>query len=538
MIMAIKPDNRLINLGAAALFLVVLAYGAFEWTFCRVYVPEGHSLKLRYKGPLILPADEPGAGRLAEAGQIGVMREMKGPGRHFYNPIYWEREIVPDVVILPHEIGVVTCKVGDPLPPGEFLVDGDLQGESISHHRGILRKVFGPGRYRANPYAYEFKIVGTQVERMGSQDKVSGWVEIPSGYVGVITMQTDNRSLGIVAGIQDNVLPPGLYPINPREQQIDVINIGYRETSIQVDQQVDANGQPVFDVEGEPVPVSGTGISFPSNDGFDIQLDFSAIWGVMPENAAEVLRTFGNIDAVDSKVIEPQSESICRNNGSKMGAIELLVGDQREMFQAGVSEDFQKVLEDKRITLLYGLVRHIYIPANVRAPIQTGYIADELKLTRDEETKTARIEANFREAQKKVDLEADRVRADTDRQRASVLAEGEKLASEIAAETKQLIAKIDRETADLDAQKTVLLGRATAEAKKLAAEATSDKFRLAAQAFGTTEAYNKWEFAEQLPASIDLKLFYAGEGTLWTDLKNITPTLPIVAEKPTASAEK
>ncbi len=30
-----------------------------------------------------------------------------------------------------------------------------------------------------------------------------------------------------------------------------------------------------------------------------------------------------------------------------------------------------------------------------------------------------------------------------------------------------------------------------------------------------------------LPEKIDLKLLYAGEGTLWTDLKNITPTVPL-----------
>ncbi len=526
--MSIQPQKTVASLAVSAVMIAVLAYGAFDWYFCRVYVPEGYSLQLRYKGPLLLSAVEPPPGRLAEEGQVGVMREMKGPGRHFYNPIYWERTIVPDVVVMPGEIGIVTSKVGDALPPGEFLVDGDLQGESSVKNQGILRKVFGPGRYRANPYAYQFKIVGTERTNSGSQEKICGWVEIPTGYVGVVTMQASNPTLGVAAGIQDKVLPPGLYPVNPKEQQIDVINIGYRETSIQTVQQTDAKGKPMVDIEGEPIPVVGTGINFPSNDGFDIQLDFSAIWGVMPEDAAEVVRTFGNIDAVDSKVIEPQSESICRNSGSKMGAIELLVGDQREAFQAGVSSDFKEVLADKRITLLYGLVRHIYIPADVREPIQKGYVSDELKLTRDEESKTARIEANLREAEKKVDLEAERVRVDTDRMRSSVLAEGERKAREIGAETEQLIAKIDRETAELNAKKTVMLGRANSEAKRLQAEATSGKFVLAAKAFGSTEAYNKWEFAEQLPENLDLKLFYAGQGTLWTDLKNITPTLPIV----------
>ncbi len=526
--MSLARGKSIAGVAFSFVWIAVAAYAFFLWFLCCVYVPDGHSLLLRYKGPLLLGSvKEPESGRLARAGEIGVLEEMRGPGRHFYNPVYWERTIVPDQIVFPGQIAVVTSKVGNALPSGEFLVDGDLDGDNRANKKGILRKVFGPGRYRANPYAFEFKIVGREVINVGRQEKTSGWVEIPTGYVGVVTMQTDNDLLGVKAGIQDNVLQPGLYPVNPKEQQIDIINVGYRETSIQVLEQVDGQKHPMFDEQGEPLAVPNTGINFPSNDGFDIQLDFSTIWGVMPEHAAEIVRTFGNIDAVDEKVIEPQSESICRNNGSKMGAVELLIGESREAFQTSVSNEFKEVLASKNISLLYGLVRHIYIPKEVREPIQKGYVSDELRLTRDEETKTARIEAKLREAESKVELEAERTRVDTDRMRAGVMAEGEKKAKEIEAQTGQLIAAIDRETAELDAQKTILIGRAESSSKQLAAEATADKFRLAVEAFGSPAAFNKWEFAEQLPSDLELKLFYAGEGTLWTDLNNIQPTLPI-----------
>lgn len=526
--MSLSRRKSTIGLIVGLVWISVSAFVAFEWVFCRYYVDEGYSLQLRYKGPLLLGSGEaPEPGSMAKYGQVGVLDEMRGPGRHFYNPLYWERTTVPDVVIYPGEIGVVTSKVGKPLPPGEFLVDGDLDGPNRAQHKGILRKVFGPGRYRANPYAFDFKIVKRESSQVGNQEKVAGWVEIPTGYVGVVTMQADNPILGLKPGIQADVLQPGLYPINPKEQQVDVINVGFSETSIQVSKQQSADGKPAYDDQGEPLAVVDTGINFPSNDGFDIQLDFSAIWGVMPADASEIVRTFGNIDAVREKVIEPQSESICRNNGSKMGAVELLIGESREGFQESVSREFQEVLSRKNITLLYGLVRHIYIPQAVREPIQKGYVSDELKLTRDEETKTARIEADLREAESKVDLEAEKIRVDTERMRAGVMAEGEKMAKEIEATTQQLVAAIDRETANLDAQKEVMLGRAEAGATQLSAEATADKFRLAVEAFGSPEAYNKWQFAEQLPIDLNLKLFYAGEGTLWTDLENVQPTLPL-----------
>ena len=275
------------------------------------------------------------------------------------------------------------------------------------------------------------------------------------------------------------------------------------------------------------MPVAETGINFPSNDGFEIQMDFTAIWGVMPENAAEIVSKFGNIDAVQQKVVIPQSESICRNNGSKLGAVDLLVGESRQQFQDDTSLEFEQVLEEKGITLLYGLVRHIYIPLEIRLPIQNSFIADELKLTRDQEKLTAKTEANLREEEAKVELEAEKIRVETEKKVAAVAAEGEKEAKEIGAETKQQVAAIDKQIAELDAQKEVMLGEADAKAEQYQQEATAEKFGLAVEAFGSGGAYTKWAFAESLPEGIDLNLLYAGEGTLWTDLKGITPTLPI-----------
>ena len=66
-----------------------------------------------------------------------------------------------------------------------------------------------------------------------------------------------------------------------------------------------------------------------------------------------------------------------------------------------------------------------------------------------------------------------------------------------------------------------VLGEAENQGKRMVEEATSDRFRLAVEAFGTPSAYNNWIFATGLPEDIELKLLYAGQGTLWTDLKNI-----------------
>ena len=332
--------------------------------------------------------------------------------------------MVDDVVVQPGELAIVTSKLGDDLPSGQFLVDGDL-GETKS--KGILRRTFGPGRYRINPYGYEAGIVKTeQVDVGGGQIKYSGWVHINPGYVGVVTYLTDNPALGRKAGIQSDTLPPGLYPINPREMQIDMVSIGFNAKELSTEKKKDENGKDVFDESGEEQPVADTGISFPSSDGFKIYMDFSAVWGVMPRQAPDIIRRFGNLDAVEQKVIVPQCESICRNNGSKLGAVELLVGDSRQKFQADVDAAFNKILKEKNISLLYGLVRHIYIPKEVREPIQKGYVADELALTRTQETTTAKMEARLREAEQRVLLEAARITEGTKKLVAETKAGGPK----------------------------------------------------------------------------------------------------------------
>jgi hypothetical protein len=521
-------NANLIVAGVLVALGLALAASTFHMTVNCIYINDGESLQLSYKGPLIFGSGKPAVpGQFAQKGEVGVLEELKGPGRHFYCPIWWDRKRVSDVVVKPGEIAIVSSRMGEPLPTGQFLVEGGLSGQDRARHKGTLRKAFGPGRYRIHPYAFSHTIVKAQQEKKGENTKFSGWVEIPTGYVGVVTNLAGNAAVGQKGGVQSDVLPPGIYAVNPFERQIDVVGIGFWESTISVTHRIGPDGKDLLDESGEPEAVPGSGIGFPSNDGFNIQLDFTAIWGVMPGDAPDVVRTFGSVLAAEQKVILPQSESINRINGSKMGANELLVGETRQQFQTAVSDDFQEVLKDKYLTLLYGLVRHIYIPKDIRLPLQEGYVADELTLTREEERTTKTAEGNLREAEKKVIQETEKVTVETAKLVAAALAEGQKQVGEIEAATKQQIAAIDRGAAELDAKRIEQLGKAKSAADQMMQEALSQKFDLAVKAFGNPAAYTRWQFADGLPDDMQLQLFYAGEGTLWTDLKGITPTLPL-----------
>ena len=511
--------KKIIALLLIVLLIVAAVSLAFVWTVNRVYIHPGQSLQLRYKGLLLFNAPEAKKGYWAQKGEIGVREKLRGPGRHFYCPLWWKRTIVDDVLVQPGQVGIVTCKLCEALATGEYLVDGTI---GSTKNKGILRKVLAPGRYRVNTYGYNVKIVGTEKSASTTDEgKHSGWVEIPTGYVGVVTNLANNAVTGATKGIQSDVLPPGIYPINGRERQIDIVEIGFRETTVAVEKVYDGE-KLKLDKVGEPVVrADGGGINFPSSDGFPIQMDFTAIWGLMPDQAPHAVATFGNIKQVENKVVQPQIESICRNNGSKFTAVQLLVGEDREKFQSTNLTEFKEVLTDKQITLLYGLVRHIYIPLEVRTPIQSAFIADELTLTREQEQRTAQAEALFREAEKNVELETERVRVDTERQFQAKLANGDRESKTVDAQTARMVAAIRKDTAELAAQAAKLLGEAENKGKKLVEESKSDRFRLAVDAFGSPRAYNDWIFAEGLPTDVDLQFMYAGEGTLWTDMKNL-----------------
>ena len=525
------------GLAALALAYVVLVIGVWDWMVCRVEVPAGSSLRLSYKGPFpfggVPQAEQGTLVQLDKHGRpekIGILEAMPGPGRHFYSPMEYERVLVPDVVIKPNEVGIVTSKVGKSLPQGAILADGP-------GFRGTWRRVLTPGRYRMNTYAYTVepvpanKCIGSAV---GVRARPEDPTLIPPGYVGVVTNNADNPLTGETQGIQEAVLQPGIYYINPHEKKVDVISIGYNETTAMV-QAVDERGSPAgadklgdrlgkFGIS-DPTFVPGKGIEFKSNDGFPIHMDYTAIWGILPDQAPDVVRQFGALTDVEEKVVIPQIGSICQTFGSKRGAVDLLVGDKREEFQTDTAGELERVLTSKNLTLLFGLTRHIYVPAQVREPIQKKNIADELTKTREQEQLTAKAQADLTEAKAKVILEERRTKAETNKLVAEVAATGEKKARLIGAETEKLRTEIDAETAVIRARITTTMGEAEARKVELLNQAEADRYRQYVDALGGPEAYNRYVFADKLPADLRVGIFYAGPGTFWTDLKGFEQVL-------------
>lgn len=537
-------------IGLAMIGVAVL--GTVLWFTFRVYVPEDQCAVLVRKMGKSLPDDQMVA---TEPGYAGIQAQPLGPGRYFYNPIVWEAKLHPLTVIpagnpstwewihtlderqrnelragtfkfggeFPY-VGVVTRKVGLEPAPDQVIVPRD------SNVKGVLREVLTPGTYRINPEVFAVELHPSVV--------------IPAGFVGVVTNLFGNdppdstpmpgdssdedasddseerrsfvRPLANPGerGTLRDVLQPGVYFINPKLQKVTLVEIGFNEYS----------QMKVSETENYR-------ISFPSDTGYLIRLGVTVIWGVHPEHAAEIINEFGNVDRVLDKIISPQLRSICRNIGSTYAARDFIQGAKREMFQRAVTEELQRICSGKNIEILLALVHEIEVHApaeglsadsevteDLKRTIQQSFIAIESQITKAKQREAATVRAQLEEEKKKVEIARETIRAETRVMVAQVLAEGEKKAAEIDAQAQLEVATVQEQVAKLDAQRIEILGLAGADVERFKKEAEAKGYEMLVSALGGGQAYNLFTFAENFqPESINL--FFAGEGTFWTDLE-------------------
>ncbi len=540
---------------AGGLLVVAAAAGGFVWSVCRVYVPEDMCAVLIRKTGSSLP---PGDLVATKPGQKGIQEEPLGPGRHFFNPYTWEISLKPLTVIpsgspetwewthslseqqrdqlrkgtfrfageVP-QIGVVVRKVGREPPSGQPIVDRD------SGLKGILKEVLTPGTYKINPEVYAVELhpalvipagfVGVVTNLFGDQPEAFGTTSTATPTTAADGTPVDQETTLLTRGVRAlaepgergtlrDVLQPGVYYINPRLQKVTLIEIGYNEYS-QIKESDAANYR----------------IAFPSDTGYLIRVGVTVVWGIHPKHAAETINEFGNIDGVLDKIIGPQLRSICRNIGSTYAARDFIQGEKREQFQRDMTAELQRVCRAKNLEILIALVREIEVHAptagttssdltqDLKRTIQESYIAIENQITKEKRREAATVRAQLEEERKKVDIAREAIQADTRVMVASITANAEKQAAEVDAQAALEVATIQEEVARLDAQRVEILGKSRADVERMRNDAEAKGYQMLVDALGGGEAYNLYTFAQNFqPESI--RLFFAGDGTFWTDL--------------------
>jgi regulator of protease activity HflC (stomatin/prohibitin superfamily) len=484
-------------LGVVAVALAGLLIGKFliwDWMLTREYCPIGRSLMVTRKTGDSAPLD-------AYAGetQQGVQEQMKGPGRHFINPFTYSVRELEDVVVKPGEIYLLKNNIGKDLTAGRFIAD---EGE-----KGTLRNVLTPGTWRINLHGQSFEKSAATVVR--------------PGYIGVQTLRANRKDPTTgkpqKKGILDETLQPGLYYINPREIKIDIVEIGYQIWS----QAPEFSWVTVKDKTGKTLRVKefvkGTGVSFPLADGKEMYLDFTVVWGISPKNAPRIIKEYGTVAMAESKIIEPQVLSICKNLGSNLTTKEFIEGITREEFQAKVTTALQEMGEKKGLDILIALVRSFHPAEDIKATIQERMIAEEEKKTLLIEQATDMVAADLEQAEKMVDIAI----KDFDGETAALVAQekedGAATAATTMAEADKAVATLNRTEKEVKAEAKMIEGQAKADVTEATKKAEAMQKKLLIAAFGSADNYNLSQFAEGLPDDLKIRYLTHGVGTLWTN---------------------
>ena len=259
----------------AVIVLVVLVIG-YVWFVVRVEVPAGEVLVLIRKVGTPLPATsqdgEPLPGWMRTQVVLypellaaldeppdstrykGILYDVLPEGRYFYDPFFWERKTVAAAVIKQDEVGILVRKYGKPLPPGKMVA-------TEPDERGPLAERLMPGRHNVNPYAYEVRRVPP--------------VTVPAGFVGVQRLyqgaEPSNPNDWAVKsgerGVQPDVLPPGLYYVNPYVRRIDLIDVRSHTLDLR----------------------DKDAIRFPSFDSFEIVIEATVEYAIRQDMAPYVM---------------------------------------------------------------------------------------------------------------------------------------------------------------------------------------------------------------------------------------------------------
>ena len=237
---------------------------------------------------------------------------------------------------------------GAELPIGQVLAE---PGE-----KGIRRGVLVPGRYPVNSYA----------ERIEEYDPVM----IPPGSRGVVTLlagsEPKDSNVILVGkgerGVQKETLPPGTHYLNPYEVKVSVVNCRSRRFNLGQDDEM----------------------SFLTSDGFAVVLDGAVEFRISEGRVAEVFVLYNedaNGDAIDeeivAKIIQPESRSICRINGSKLSGRKFFDGEARKIFQDNLKKSLVENCKLQGIEIVDVPISSIEPPQEIARPVRARELAKQ-----------------------------------------------------------------------------------------------------------------------------------------------------------------
>jgi regulator of protease activity HflC (stomatin/prohibitin superfamily) len=469
------------------LFLAALLFGAiWFWYWWRIEPGNGEFAVLIKKTGKNLPTER----IIADSHEYkGVQLDVLPEGRFFRNPYTWDWKIIEATDIPAGKFGVLVRKHGKDLPGGKIIAPDEST-------KGIVREVFGTGKHRVNPYAYEVKLFDD--------------IKIAPGHVGVVTALdgTDILTGGATAtpaadkgflapagakGVKSEVLKEGTHRLNPYLFAVSIINIQSQR----------------FEFSGDEA------IMFLTLDGFPVTVEGTLEYNLSVDRVAQLTHEVGDMDDIMQKLILPSARGFFRIEGSKKSATEFIVGESRQAFQDSLETYLRGVCTSWGISLNSVLIRDIQAPQEIAAIIRDRELAVQESKKFEQQIVQAQSQAELEKQKALAEQNRMKVTAETERIRLTITAEQGKVEKTIAAQTELDVAKVNLEATRADAEALLTLAEAERKVVEAQNKATADVLKQQVTVYKSETDYIRAKLYEKTAPNIQSILTTDANGDLF-----------------------
>jgi len=334
---------------------------------------------------------------LKNGGQKGPQVDFIRPGTFNINTDIFHVEEAPAITIADDFVGVVTSLTGKPLGRDEVVAETPDPIEHKSYQdgqkflemggkRGPQESVLPPGTFYINPLLFDVKKVGaTKVNQgevavlisfsgkdpsdapkpanpdagksVGSDSKDPGDKRLDDG---VRTMHTVPKGF---RGIQDTVLGPGKYYLNP--QAFSVIPVLTTTTTLEWSENSNTHNFDPFKVV--------------SHDGYEMAVDVQVNYRIAAENAPFVISKVGSIELLEKNVIHPLVDGIFRAQVSESPALSYM--QKRAEEQDSALDKLREALAEYKVEAVKVLITNINLPKDLMETVKAKNLAELQKQT-------------------------------------------------------------------------------------------------------------------------------------------------------------
>src|SRR5215510_3697303 len=410
---------------------------------------------------------------LSNGGERGPQLAVIPPGSYRINTALFVIKPCPAIEIPSDRIGLVETMEGTPLSTASGDIAGPvIEGHTsfqdaqafVDHHgrKGLQEEVLLPGRYFINPKFANVDVVDMTVVPIAHVGVVISYVGSLGEDVTGAEFRHGNMVVKGQRGVWVDPLDPGKYPINPRTTKLEMVPTANVVLNW-------ATGK----TEAHKLDERLSSITVRSQDGFTFNLDVSQIIHI-PRNAApKVIARFGSMANLVTQVLEPTIGNYFRNAAQKSDVIDFL--KERVNRQSEARQAITTALTEYDVGAVDTLIGDIVPPEALMKTLTDRKLAEQERVTYGTQKQAQEVRKELAQAQAQADTQPQVVNAERQVEIASFEAQTRIKRAEGDAQSKRINAQADANVlllvGEAEGKKITAVGNAEAEVLKLKGEA-------------------------------------------------------------------